>query len=124
MRSLVISKGPRYINYIIVLVKGSFSHHIDHLIAIFARLCATGLKTNAPKCSVRLKDILYLGYIITREWTKPGPYKVQGIMDLRRPTTMTEAQELIGVVHYYRYMCPRRSYALSPLTKSVSGVKG
>ena len=49
---------------------------------IFSRLHAAGLKVNAPKCSFGSKDIPYLGYVITREGIKPGPKKVQGIIDL------------------------------------------
>ena len=49
---------------------------------IFGKLRAEGLKANAPKFSFRLKDIPYLGYVITREGIKPDPKKVQGIMDI------------------------------------------
>ena len=58
---------------------------------IFGKLRAEGLKANAPKFSFRLKDIPYLGYVITWDVIKPDPKKVQGIMDLGRPTTTTEA---------------------------------
>jgi hypothetical protein len=35
-------------------------------------------------------EVEYLGYIITKEGIKPDPKKVQGIMDMARPTTTTE----------------------------------
>ena len=66
---------------------------------MFGRLRAAGLKVNTPKCSFGLKDITYRGYVITQDGIKPDPKKVQGIMDLGRPTTTTEAQALIGIVH-------------------------
>ena len=91
---------------------------------IFGRLRAAGLKFNAPKCSFGLKEIPYLGYVISREGIKPNPKKVQGIMDLGRPATTTEARELIGTVQYYRDMWTRRSHVLSPLTEAASGPKG
>ena len=50
------------------------------------------LKINFPKCSFGLKEITYLGYVITREGIKPDPKKVIGIMDLRRSATTSEAQ--------------------------------
>ena len=55
---------------------------------------------------------------------KHDPNKVQGIMDLGQPTTTTEAQLLIGVVQYYRYIWPSRSHILYPLTEAYSGPKG
>ena len=45
-------------------------------------------------------------------------------MDIGRPDTTTEAQELIGMVQYYRDMWPRRSRILAPLTEAASGPKG
>ena len=71
-----------YIDDILVLFKGGFKNHIEHLRIIFGRLCAAGLKVNALKCVFGLKEIIYLGCVITREGIKPGPKKVKGIMDL------------------------------------------
>ena len=76
---------------ILVLSKESFSERTDHLIVILSRIRDAALKSNARKCSFGLKDITYLGYVITREVIKPIPKKVQGIMDIGRPATNTEA---------------------------------
>ena len=89
-------KGVKtYIYGILVLGKDIFEKHIEQLSIIFGRLRATGLKVNVTKCSFRLKEIPYLGYVITREGIKPNPRKVQGIMDIGRPATTTEARALI-----------------------------
>ena len=61
-----IKGANTYINDILVLGKYSFENHIEQIIIIFIRMCAAVLKVNAPKCSFRLKDIPYLGHIITR----------------------------------------------------------
>ena len=45
-------------------------------------------------------------------------------MDIGRPPTTTEARALIGMVQYYRYMWPRRSPVLAPLTEESSDPKG
>ena len=45
-------------------------------------------------------------------------------MDLGRPFTITKARVLIGMVHYYRNMWPRRSPLLAPITEADSGTKG
>ena len=52
---------------------------------------------------------------------KPDPKKVQGIIDLGRPTTTTEVQALTGMVQYYGDMWTRRSHLLAPLTEADSG---
>ena len=45
-------------------------------------------------------------------------------MGIGRPTTTSEARELIGMVQYYRNMYPRRSHVLVPLKEAVSDPKG
>ena len=82
------------------------------------------LKVNDHKCSFRLKEIPYLVYVITREGMNPDPNKVQSIMDLGRPTTTTETQAFISVVHYYMDLWPRRSHILAPLTEIDIGTQG
>ena len=78
-----------YIDNILVLGKDIFEKHIDQLKIIFGGMRAVGLKFNAPKCSFGLKWIPYLGYVITREGIKPDQNKVQGIVDLGRPSKTT-----------------------------------
>ena len=100
-------KGVKiYIDDIIVLRKDRFEKNIDQLIIIFGRLRTAGIKVNAPMCSFGLKEITYLGYVITGEGIKHNPKKVQGITDIGRPSTTTEAQLLIGMDQYYMDMCP------------------
>ena len=38
-------------------------------------------------------------------------------MDFGQPATLNEAQALIGMVRYYRYLCPRKYCLLEPLTE-------
>ena len=80
-----------YIDDILVLRKESFYNNIEQLRIIFRRLRASGLRVNAPKRSFGLKDIIYQGYVMTREGIRSKPKKVQRIMDIGKPTTSTEA---------------------------------
>ena len=72
-----------YINDILVFCKDCFTIHMKQLDIIFGRFGDAGLKGYYLKCSLGLKNIPYLGYLITRESIKPYPKKVQGIMDFR-----------------------------------------
>ncbi len=93
-----------YIDDILLTTKGTFEEHLQQLRTCFQRFRNAGLKVNAKKCSFGLKEIPYLGYIITREGVMPDPKKIQGIVDLERPKTTTEVKALIGMVQYYRDM--------------------
>ena len=87
-----------YIDDILILSKESVPKHIYQIRVIFSRLCIVGLRVNAPEWSFGLKETPYIGYVVTQYEIKPDPKKVQGIMDLGRTTTSTEAQSLIGMV--------------------------
>ena len=84
-----------YIDDILAVCKGTIAEHLEQLRTIFRRFRAAGLKVNASKCSFGLKEIPYLGYIITQQGVKPDPKKIQGIMDLKRPQTVKEVKSLI-----------------------------
>ena len=79
-----------YIDDILILSKYCFRNYIEQLRIIFGRLRATSLKVNANKCGFGLKEIPYLGYVITWDGIKPALKKVQRIIDIRRTTTTTE----------------------------------
>ena len=113
-----------YNDNILVLGKDSFENHKDQLRIIFSRLRAAGLEVNSPKYSFGLKDITYLGYVTTREGIKPDPIKLQGTVDLGRPSTTTDLRALIVMVQYYRDMWPRRSHVLALLIEAESSPKG
>ena len=68
---------------------------------------SVGIKVNSLKCSFRLNTIPYLGYLVPQEGIKTDSRKLQGIIDLGRPTKTTEAQVLISMVQYYRGMWTR-----------------
>ena len=59
-----IKRIKTYIDNIIVLGKGKLYQHIYQIIFIFVRICAAGLKVNAPKCSFVLNHITYLYAIL------------------------------------------------------------
>ena len=50
--------------------------------------------------------------------------KVQGIVNIGRLTTTTEARALIVVLQYYRDMLPKRYHILAPLTETDVVPKG
>ena len=56
-------------------------------------LIREGIRVNFKNFSFELKYIPYLGYLTTKEGTKPDPRKVKGIMDLIRNITDTENKE-------------------------------
>ena len=53
-----------------MLNKGTLADLKEKLRICLPHTCKAGLKINAKICSLILKDITYLGYVITREGIK------------------------------------------------------
>ena len=62
----------------------------------------------------------YLGFWVTRDGIKPINKKIEAMINMAPPTSRKEVQKFIVVINYYRYMWPRRSHTLAPLTRFTS----
>ena len=112
-----------FIDDLLVVSHGTYEEHIAELDVVLTRLSNAGLKCKIDKCFFAEPEIEYLGYIITKDGIKPNPKKVQGILDMRRPTNKTEVRHFVGMVQYYRDLWPRRSEILLPITNLTKGQK-
>ena len=109
-----------YIDDLLVITRGSWELHLEHLQQVFTRLQQAGLKVNAKKSFFGKSELEYLGYWITRQGIQPLPKKVTAILQIAAPKTKRELRRFIGMVNYYRDIWIRRSDILTPLTKLVS----
>ena len=78
-----------------------------------------GLKVNAPKLFFCTAETEYLGYIFTRGGVKPQEKKLQAILAISPPNTVTELRRFLRMVQYYCDMWVKRSEMLAPLTDLV-----
>nr|GEZ53122.1 reverse transcriptase domain-containing protein [Tanacetum cinerariifolium]GEZ53125.1 reverse transcriptase domain-containing protein [Tanacetum cinerariifolium] len=62
----------------------------------FQTLRKVNMKLNPKKCSFRLAEGVFLGYVITPEWIKPCPDKTAVVLQLPSPQTVKEVQSLNG----------------------------
>jgi hypothetical protein len=108
-----------YMDDFLIITRRTLDEHLQKMETVLTRLCDAGLKVNAAKSSFCAHEIEYLGYILTREGTKPQPKKVQAILTLNPPNNVEELRHFLGMVQYYRDMWVRRSQMLAPLTDLV-----
>nr|GEZ76171.1 reverse transcriptase domain-containing protein [Tanacetum cinerariifolium] len=62
----------------------------------FQTLRKINMKLNPKKCSFRLAEGVFLGYVITPEGIKPCPDKTTAVLQLPSPQTIKEVQSLNG----------------------------
>ena len=103
----------------LLLWKGVFKENLQQARVVLQRFQFAGLRVNIDKSIFGMIKVEYLGYLITKEGITPDSKKVQGIVDMARPTTNTEIRRLVGLVQCYRDLWPRRSHVLAPLTEAA-----
>ena len=105
-----------YMDDLMCLEATSFEAHIKNLDEILTRLGDMGLQINPKKTAWLKGEVDYLGFTITREGIKPQMSKIQGILDMEAPTSVTQIRSFVGMVNFYKTMWPKRSTTLAPLT--------
>ncbi len=99
--------------------RSSLGDHLKKLEEVLRRLCDTCLKINAEKSTFCALEIENLGYILTRDGTKPQSNKVQAILTVQLPTNGKQLKHFLGMVQYYRDLWARWSKMLAPLISLV-----
>jgi hypothetical protein len=68
------------------------------------------------KCDFWLKEVTFLGHIITNGGTKVDPGKISEILNWKQPTDASKIRSFLGLVGYYRRFIEGFSKIVKPLT--------
>ncbi|EJK69288.1 hypothetical protein THAOC_09464, partial [Thalassiosira oceanica] len=104
--------------YVIMLSK-----HINLLETILTRLEEHNFTVNPLKCEWAVQETDFLGYWLTPHGAKAWSRKVDSIVNMKKPETISQLRGFIGLVGFYNDLFPRRSHILAPLT-SINLPKG
>ena len=106
-----------YIDDVAIFGNASWEEHLTQVDTVLQRLRDAGLKVNGLKSFFGMKEVEYLGYILTQNGVKPQPKKVEGLLNIAPPKTVRQLRSFLGAVNYYRDMWMRRSHILAPLNR-------
>lgn len=99
---------------------------LNRLDKLLKTLSNAGFSFNLKKCSFLKVQTEYLGYIVSAGEIRPNPKKIQALVDVPAPKTVTQVRQLIGLATYFRQFIPNFSQIirpLYPLTKGKGNVK-
>jgi hypothetical protein len=76
--------------------------HEQHLHIILQQLCDHQLYAKFSKCAFWLKEVTFLGHVISAEGIAVDPSKVQEVLDWKSPRSVTQIRSFLRLAGYYR----------------------
>lgn len=105
----------------ILVASENEDEHIKDLEIVFELLKKANLKLKPTKCCFFTKEFPFLGHILTPEGIKKDSKKIEAMIDLPIPKTLTELRRLLGMFSYYRKFVKNFSVIAAPLVKATGG---
>ena len=101
----------------ILIYSSSEEEHKRHLRMVLQTLREHQLYAKLSKCEFWLREVVFLGHIISSEGILVDPKKVEAVLKWERPSTITEIRSFLGLAGYYRRFIEGFSTIATPLTR-------
>ncbi|WVZ81473.1 hypothetical protein U9M48_028847 [Paspalum notatum var. saurae] len=100
----------------ILIYSKSEEEHKEHLRIVLNRLREHKLYAKFSKCAFWLKEVSFLGHILSKKGVAVDPSKVKDVLNWKQPETVTEIRSFLGLVGYYRRFIKDFSKTAKPMT--------
>lgn len=94
----------------------SWEEHVKLLDMVFGILKKNSLLANSKKCVFAVKQIEYLGHIISQEGVATDPSKVTAMLNWHVPVNVKQLRGFLGLTGYYRRFIKNYGMISKPLT--------
>jgi hypothetical protein len=97
--------------------------HKKHLHLLFQRLSDFNININLSKYLFGATVVPFLGYLISKDGTRPLPERVETIRNYPLPITVTDLRRFLGPINFYRRALPDAAKKQAPLSDLICGAK-
>ncbi|WVZ80320.1 hypothetical protein U9M48_027806 [Paspalum notatum var. saurae] len=100
----------------ILIYSKSEEEHKEHLRIVLNRLREHKLYAKFSKCAFWLKEVSFLGHILSEKGVAVNPSKVKDVLNWKQPETVTEIRSFLSLAGYYRRFIKDFSKTAKPMT--------
>jgi len=101
----------------VILCASTEEAHLCDLEEYFKAIILLGLKMKPSKCAFALKEIRYLGVLVSGKGVRVDPANFSTISNFTRPHTLKELRSLLGALSFWRKFVPNFARLAHPLTQ-------
>ena len=105
----------------ILIHTDSLTEHAKILEQVLQRLSYHGIEIALRKCKFVSEEVEYLGFSFSANGLKPQEKRLQALLNIGLPKTLTEARSLISSFSFYRRFIKGFSQIAFPLIKLTKG---
>ena len=100
----------------ILIYSKSWEEHVQHVDRVLQLLKEKQLYAKPSKCFFGVKEVEYLGHIVSHRGVKVDPNKFKAMMDWPIPKTLKNLRGFLGLIGYYRKFVWNYQRIVTPLT--------
>src|SRR3954469_12326961 len=104
-----------YLDDILVFLETE-EEHVEHLRLVLGKLREWKFYAKFSKCEFWMKEVVYLGHIISAEGIKVHPEKVEAIVKWEPPQNVKQLRSFLGLAGYWRRFVENYSQIANPLS--------
>ncbi|KAL4030410.1 hypothetical protein IC575_008647 [Cucumis melo] len=86
----------------ILIYSKTEAEHEEHLRMVLETLRANKLYAKFSKCEFWLKQVSFLGHVVSKAGVSVDPAKIEAVTSWPRPSTVSEVRSFLGLAGYYR----------------------
>ena len=106
-----------YIDDVLVYTNGTLEEHKQHVKTILHALQKAGMRLHLDKSVFHMKEVEYLGLILTTEGIRMDDTKTAAVQDWPTPKNLKEVQSFLGFANFYRRFIKDYSRTAAVLTE-------
>jgi hypothetical protein len=101
----------------ILVYSRSEEEHEEHLCLALQKLREHRLYAKLSKCEFWMKQVAFLGHVISKGGISVDPSKIQDVLSWNAPTSVGDIRSFLGLAGYYRIFIKGFSKISKPMTE-------